>query len=151
MRRWLVPRLSSGYALSARTAVVAGLAFHRFSDRPDWIEFSHFIDRLARRGRTVTTSAGPIVNLQRVSDRRSGFDAGQQAYRALAALVDDATGRPMPARPEMIRLGLHHLTRALLDPAQRSWSLLFLKGMWSARVATRTTRKAVARDMRDLV
>jgi hypothetical protein len=150
-RRRLVPRLSSGYALCARTAVFGGLSFHRFSDRFDWIEFSRFIDGLAPRGRTVTTSTASVVNLRRVADRRSGFDAGHQAYRALAALVDDADGRPMPARSEMIRLGLHHAARALLDPAERSWSLSFLKGMWSARVATRTTRRAVARDLRDLV
>ena len=150
-RRRLTPRLAAGYALCARTAVVPGLAFHRFSDRFDWIEFSRFIDDLAPRGRTVTTATAAIVNLRRIADRRSGLEAGRQAYRALAALVDDTGGRPMPARPEMIRLGLHHATRALLDPAERGWSLSFLRGMWSARVATRTTRRAVARDLRDLV
>jgi hypothetical protein len=150
-RRWLVPRLASGYALSARIAVVAGLSFHRFSERFDWIEFSRFIEGLEPRGRTLTTSTASIVNLRRVSDRRSGFDSGHQAYRALAALVDDANGRPMPARSEMIRLGVHHATRAMLDPAERNWSLSFLRGMWSARVATRSTRKAVARDLHDLV
>lgn len=148
--RWLTPRLASGHALCARTAVIGGLSFHPFSDRFDWIEFTQFIDRLKPRGRTLMASAASVVSLRRVSDRRSGSDAGRQAYRALAALVEDADGRALPARAEMIRLGVLHAMR-MLHPAERSWSSSFLKGMWSARVAARTTRKAVARDLHDLV
>jgi len=123
-------------------------AFHRFSDWFDWIEFSRFIEGLAPRGRTLTTSTGRIVNLRHFADRCSGVDDGQQAGRTLAALVDDANGRAMLARdqaPSAPRDARHARSGGAQLVA------VIRRGMWSARVATRTTRKAVVGDLCDLV
>jgi hypothetical protein len=149
-RQWWRARILTECTIAARTATLRGLSFEVLANRFNWTEFSDLLARLKSRGRVLASSTSQAVAVAYRPERRSGFDRGYEAYCAINRGSPETPAAMWGAALETCKLAVQHALRAALSEADRHWCVSFLKGMSKARSESRSIRRAVARDIRDM-
>jgi hypothetical protein len=155
----LRPKTLCAHALWVRVEVCGNITFMPFPKNSEYLAFSFLLDQLSGRGRTRVTSSGGAVALRTGPERRSGFEAGRELYRALSHIGEwrDAGDLAFAARPscldprsEKIMLFGEQMMRYLATSATRAHVGSFIKGMLAARCEATATRDRIRNDLRKL-
>jgi len=157
--RSLRPKTLSAHVLWVRVEVCGNVTFMPFPQSSEYLAFSFLLDQLSGRGRTRITASGDAVALRVGSERRSGFEAGRELYRALSHIGEwrDAGDLAFAARSscldpssEKIMLFGEQIMRYVATSATRAHVASFIRGMLEARREAATTRNRVRDDLRKL-
>jgi hypothetical protein len=162
-RPWLLqslrPKTLCAHVLWVRVEVCGNITFMPFPKSSEYLAFSFLLDQLSGRGRTRVTSSDSAVALRTGPERRSGFEAGRELYRALSHIGEwrDAGDLAFAARPscldprsEKIMLFGEQMMRYVAASATRAHVGSFIQGMLAARREATTTRDRIRSDLRKL-
>jgi hypothetical protein len=162
-RSWLLqslrPKTLCAHVLWVRVEVCGNITFMPFPKSSEYLAFSFLLDQLSGRGRTRVTSSDSAVALRTGPERRSGFEAGRELYRALSHIGEwrDAGDLAFAARPscldprsEKIMLFGEQMMRYVAASATRAHVGSFIQGMLAARREATTTRDRIRSDLRKL-
>jgi hypothetical protein len=155
----LRPKTLCAHMLWVRVEVCGNVTFMPFPQSSEYLAFSFLLDQLSGRGRTRVTSSGAAMALRTGPERRSGFEAGRELYRALSHIGEwrDAGDLAFAARPscldprsEKIMLFGEQMMRYVAASTTRAHVGSFIRGMLAARREATTTRDRIRNDIRKL-